>query len=342
MRSRIVYGSFVAVALAVAVPNVARADEEPSAADVAAARALGQEGVKLADAGNCAEAIDKLSRAEKIFHAPTTLARLGECQVQMGKIVDGTENLNKVVREQLAPNAPPAFAQAQERAKKVLEAAKPKIAKLKIAVAAPPDAQLHVKVDGEHMPNANLNTNRPIDPGEHTVEASAPGYLTATTKVRLTEGGNDSVALTLEPDPNAPKKTDPAPIVPVTAPPPNPQPDRPPPPPPQEEPSRVPAYAALGVGVVGVGIGTVFGVMASSKKGDLEDRCPNKICTTDPADDIDSGKTLGTVSTVGFIVGGVGLIAGAYLFLTAGPKRTATTKVSPFVGLGSAGVTGRF
>src|SRR5687768_14022299 len=97
MRSRIVYGPFLAVALAIATaPSIAQADEEPSAADVAAARSLGQEGVKLADAGNCAEAVDKLARAEKIFHAPTTLARLGECQVQLGKIVDGTENLNKI------------------------------------------------------------------------------------------------------------------------------------------------------------------------------------------------------------------------------------------------------
>src|SRR5579863_3207148 len=125
-----VLSSFVVLS----VTGAASAQEEPAAADVGAARALGQEGVKLADGGNCPDAIDRLQRAEKLFHAPTTLERLGECQVQTGKLVDGTENLNKVVREVLATNAPQAFRDAQDRAKKTLADAKPKIAKLKIAV----------------------------------------------------------------------------------------------------------------------------------------------------------------------------------------------------------------
>ena len=191
------------IAFTLAVTGPARAQEEPSATDVAAARALGQEGVKLADAGNCQDAIDRLSRAEKIFHAPTTLARLGECQVQVGRIVEGTENLNKVVRETLPPNAPAPFVQAQERAKVVLAEAKPKIAKLKIAVAGPSDVTWTVTIDGEAIPLANLEANRPMDPGEHVVEASAPGYKTARAKVTLPPGGSDSVALSLGVDPNA-------------------------------------------------------------------------------------------------------------------------------------------
>src|SRR5690606_6492137 len=83
--------------------------EAQSAENKAAARALGVEGIKLANAGNCEAAIEKLSRAEALYHAPTILGRLGECQVALGKLVEGTENLNRVVREQLAPNAPAAF-----------------------------------------------------------------------------------------------------------------------------------------------------------------------------------------------------------------------------------------
>ena len=52
----------------------------PSAEDIAAARSLGTDGVKLADAGDCKAAIPKLQAAEKLFHAPTTADRLGECQ----------------------------------------------------------------------------------------------------------------------------------------------------------------------------------------------------------------------------------------------------------------------
>lgn len=341
----------VALALAVGIwTTAASAQEEPSAADISAARALGQEGVKLAESGNCAEALDKLARAEKIFHAPTTLARLGECQVQLGKVVEGTENLNRVVREQLAPNAPQAFVAAQERAKKLLPEAKAKIAKLKIAVAAPGDAELTVKVDGEPVPLANLNTNRPMDPGEHLVEASAPGYLPASAKVRLAEGGVDSVALTLEPDPNAPKRTAQAPAV---APPPQ-EPQTPAPadtaPPAEDQPSKskVPAFIALGVGAVGLGVGTVFGLSAISKKDDLDASCQNKVCPGNQQDTIDSAKTAGTISTVGFAVGAVGLGVGAYLLLTSGSGSASATvgksprTVQPLLGLGSLGVRGTF
>jgi hypothetical protein len=312
----------------------AQGQEEPSAADMSAARALGQDGVKLADAGNCAEAIEKLARAEKIFHAPTTLGRLGECQVQVGKLVEGTENLNRLSRETLAPTAPQAFKDAQEHGRKVLAEAKPRIAKLKIAVAAPAGVTFVVKLDGEVVPTANLNTNRPTDPGEHTVEATAQGYKNASAKVRLTDGGLDSVALTLEVDPNAPKVV--AVEAPITA-----------PPPPAAAParSRVPAYVALGVGAVGLGVGAITGIIALGKKSDLDSACKNKVCPSNAQQDtIDSGKTFGTVSTVGFVVGIVGAGVGTYLLLAGGSSSSSTSAASnPLrVKIGSARVEPAF
>src|SRR5579859_5498883 len=62
--------------------------EEVGAADIGAARALAVEGIKLADAGKCREAIDKLARAERLHHAPTILVRLGECRAATGRIVE--------------------------------------------------------------------------------------------------------------------------------------------------------------------------------------------------------------------------------------------------------------
>ena len=336
MRSRSFVPGSLALAALVAFAAPARADE-PSSADMASARALGQEGVKLADAGNCAEAVDRLQRSERIFHAPTTLARLGECQVQLGKVVEGSENLNRVVREQLASSAPAAFVQAQERAKKVLAEAKPRIARLKIAVAAPPDVPLAVKVDGEPMPVANLNTNRPVDPGEHTVEASAPGYRTARGKVTLAEGGADTIALTLEVDPDAPKAapakvegaqtvatttTTQPPATPVTT---------------TTAPSRTPAYVALGVGAAGLAVGAIFGGMALGKKGDLDDACPGGTCAPGQQGTIDDGRAFGVVSTVGFIVGGVAVAAGVYLWLRSSPK-SSTASTGPILGLDRVGV----
>src|SRR5262249_10307746 len=145
--------------------------------ETAAARALAVDGLKLADAGKCADAIEKLARAEKLHHAPIVLGRLGECQITQGKMVDGTENLRKVLREPLPPNASAALVKARERAQSALDAAKPKIAYLMISVKGSASATAAITVDGQAMSSALLDTERPSDPGEHVVEASAQGFL---------------------------------------------------------------------------------------------------------------------------------------------------------------------
>ena len=112
------------VCLATTFPvSPARAQTE-SAEDKASARVLGTEGIQLADSGDCASAIPKLEGAEKLYHAPTTLECLGECQVALGKLVAG-KSLNRVVREPLPANAPAAFMSARQRAQKVLAPAMP-------------------------------------------------------------------------------------------------------------------------------------------------------------------------------------------------------------------------
>ncbi len=309
----------------------ARADDA-AAGDVAAARELGIAGVKLADAGNCAEAIDKLARSEKMYHAPSILERLGECQVQTGKVVEGTENLNRVVRENLPPTAPPVFLAAQERARQALAEAKPKIAKLKIAVAAPPGADFAVTIDGTPVPNANLNVDRPVDPGPHVVEVTGNGFKKASSKVSLGPGAVDSVAITLERDPNA--KKEPPPGDDRTA------------LPAREERggSKVPAIVAFGVGGAGIVTGVVFGVLAAGKRSDLDDACPNKVCPSSQESKLDSAKAFGWVSTIGFGVGIVGAAVGTVLLFTGGKTEASVrgVRVQPTLGLGSAGLTGSF
>ena len=111
------------------------------------------------------EAIEKLERAVKLFHAPTTLERLGECKVEVGRIVDGAEDLQRVVREDLPAGAPAAFTAAKTRAQGILKKALPRIAHLKLHVAAPPDTKATVLMDGNVYPDALLDGDRPVDPG---------------------------------------------------------------------------------------------------------------------------------------------------------------------------------
>ena len=70
-------------------------------------------------------------------------------------------------------------------------------------------------------------------------------------------------------------------------------------------------FAVGGVGVVGLALGAIMGVSASSTASGAEDDpelCPNKQCTSAGLDEIESAKSSATISTVGFIAGGVLLV----------------------------------
>ncbi len=300
-------------------PMTARAQSD--AESRAAARALGTEGIALAMQGDCPAAIDKLQRAEDLYHAPTILERLGECQVEVGQLVAGTENLQRVVREPLGPNPPAPYVEAQERARQVLERALPRIAKLTVNVNAPPGAAVVVALNDRPLPAAMVGVERPIDPGEYVISVRGEGVTPASQTVKLAEGAVESVTLTVEPVPAAP----------------------PPPPPPVEpaplapapaavgaregNPLRTAGYVLLGVGGVGVVVGSVFGVKALGQRSDLDEVCPDQLCPRSAEDDLDALRTTATVSTVGIGVGIGAAAVGTVLVFTSsrGQERAAAS-----------------
>ena len=313
---------------------------------IAAARSVGTEGIEAAEAGDCVRAIDRLQRAEALFHAPTTLERLGECQIAMGRIVAGTESLNRVLREPMPASPPPAFVAAQARARKALEAALPKLGQIFVHVDKPADVTPTVHVDGELLAAALLDVDRPMDPGTHRVDATAPGYRTAESTVTVLSGRKSEVLLKLEVDPNAAPPPAPLPTPPPSTTPPaasgaqstsTPT----PPSPPSSGSSHLPAYVAFGVGGVGLLVGTVFGVMALGSKSTLDSACgADKGCPGSSQSDIDAVGTRATISTVGFLIGAVGVATGTVLLFTAG--KPTQPSVRAWLTPGSAGIGGTF
>ena len=322
--SRITIAALGTGVLQLSLLGVANAEED-SATETAAARTLAVDGLKLAQAGKCQEAIPKLDRAEKLHHSAIVLSRLGECQVSEGKLVEGTEMLRKVLREPLPANPSPALSKAYERAQTVLDSAKPRISGLTISVSAPTGAELRLLVDGVVVANTLVDSELPADPGDHVVEASAPGYLKATARVTLGSADKKSVTLKLETDPNALSQVplnagpeaNPGPVAQVTpsmAVAPASAPPRAPPP----SPSRASAYVSWGVGLAGVGVGTAFGVMALKGKHDLDGQCPDSSCPSSSGSAVDSAKRNGNISTIAFAVGGAGLVLGTVLYFSIG------------------------
>lgn len=308
---------------------------QPSDADKSTARALGQEAVAALDKKDFTTALDRFTRADSLFHAPTLALGIAQSLVGLGRFVSANEAYNKLIREGAPAGSPPAFVEAVETAKKEQAALQPRIPSVVLTVEGAKDPV--VTIDNEPVPAAALGVRRVVDPGKHVAKATAAGGLESEQSFELREGASTSVKLVLAPAAahSAGPAQSAAPI--ASAAPTGPAHTSPP-----GQTQRIAGYSALGVGGAGLIVGTIAGVIALSKKSTLNDECPGNVCPADKKGDLDSFRTTRTVSTIGFVVGVVGAGAGVALLLTAPKAKSNSAFVSPFVGPGSLGVMGSF
>lgn len=307
--------------------------------DKATARELARDGADALEKKDYAKAADRFARADKLFHAPTLVLGLARAQVGLGKLVAAQENYHSILREELPPNAPEAFVQALADAKKELDALTPQVPWVILSVEGARDlSQAKVKVGEDLVPPAALGVKRAIDPGNHTVRVELPGFLPAEKKFSVAPGATAQVSIALSPAPQAAtSKGGGEPVEPPSS------------------GGLFPHQGAVGIVLLGVGsagvlVGAVTGGLALQKHGDLEDAgCTSEGCPASQQEALGSYHTLGTVSTAGFITGGVGLVAGLVLVLTAPkapkkpePKAALAPVVRPYIGAGEIGVLGRF
>jgi hypothetical protein len=338
-----------------ATPAWSQSDE-----DRAGARTMATEGAKAFAAQRWTDAIDLFTRAEALLHAPPHLLYLARARAKIGQLVLARETYTKIIRENIPATAPPAFLEAQAAAKAEAPSLDPRIATLTISVSGADPKAVSVMVDGQKLPSVFVGAPKPMDPGEHRVQALGENLASELLTLHIKEGSRESVSLTLSPQKGAipPATTSPetTPVVPPPA-----SSNRvemrssdiaPLPPEGRSNGMRIASYAALGVGVVGLGAGTFFGLSSMSKRSEADDLCadPNR-CPVSQRGKIegldDDARQAQTLATIGFIAGGVGLAAGVTLFLLSGNKQEQTAAahrptVRPWLGLGSAGVTGSF
>jgi hypothetical protein len=324
-----------------------------SDSDRATARALGQEGEAALEAKDYAKAEDRFRRADKLIHAPTLELGLARALVGVGKLVEAQETYNRIVREGVPPGAPPAFAKALESAKNEVGAVSPRLGTVTITVkgaggAEVPDAS--VTLDGVALNTASLGVRRFIDPGAHVLHASGTGFKAGELRFNVTEGQTTDAPLSLEVAPQAAGAagTAAAGTAPggATAGPggeaqPGGETGAP-----HKGPGILP-WVAFGIGGAGLILGGVTGGLALGAHSTLAGECPATNCPSSAQNDLNSYHAYATLSTVGFIVGGVGAVAGVVLLLTAPkgespPPAQAGLRVVPVLGPGSIGAVGQF
>jgi hypothetical protein len=190
------YYSPTATVVATAPPPTATqtAPTQVSDADRAAARDLFTEGATLQGQGKYAEALDRFTRSNAVFPAPTTALRMAQCQVALGRLVAGGEGFRAIVNLKLPQNAPQAFFDAQTTAANELAQLEPRIPRLTVRVFGQNIQNLQVLIDGQPLNLALLGAPRPIDPGTHKIVATAIG-LAAEQTVEVKEHEQKEVKL---------------------------------------------------------------------------------------------------------------------------------------------------
>lgn len=316
---------------AITTTLAASAHADAPGSDHVAAEALFDEGVRLMKTGDYAAACPKLRESQRLDAGVGTLVYLAECYARSGK----TASAWATWREAHAAARAAGQADREKMAKARADALEAELPRVTVVVRAPARGT-EVKRDDTLVSEGTWGAPVPVDPGEHTFSARAPGKRPWTNSIKIVAGQKLEVVVPALEDEAA------------AAPPP--QTSTPPPSPVEPPPARsawsAQRWAGVGVagaGVVALGVGAFFAARASSTWSDVQARCPsNKCADSSGPSDVDSARTAGNVSTV-LVIGGAALVAGgAVLWLTGAPKdkaRTRGVRVLPAVDRSSALVT---
>jgi hypothetical protein len=335
---RAAWGGAAALAMLLAASG-ARA--EPSTADKTTARVLFDEARALQAAGKYAEACPKFEESARLDPGAGSTFNLAHCWEQMGRTASAWTLFLEVASKMRAEGQADREKAARQRAA-VLE---PTLNRVSVVV---PDtnrvAGLVVRRDGAELAASVWGTPIPVDPGQHVIEASAPGKKkwsrimqvagTATRIVvevpKLDDEGAAAAAPSpiVSPVPSAPQQPAPAPATPAM--PAATEPVVPPPAPTQDAPAttggtqRTVGLVLAAAGVLGLGAGGAIGLAAKSKFNDASG-CNGNQCTQGGYDTRNDARSLGNVASVVMGIGAVALVGGVVVYLIA-PRGNASEK----------------
>jgi hypothetical protein len=285
----------------------------PTPEDREEAKKLVTQAQKDANGGKHAAAIRALRKAVDLDPSPPNKLELAKELVKMNKLAQARQMLTTVLE---GDKKVPGARQAAKAAEKLVNDIDARIPRLTLKIEGPEPGTAIVSIDGEIVDSSNAVL---VDPGQHKLLVEAEGFDAHEQTVKLQEMSQETVSVTMRADGTTPKESEAdgsatkkkkkkkGPISPI-----------------------IPASIAFGVGAVGLGVGTAFGVMAMSEANKAKGFCTGNICPDNPQ--IKSARDLsilnGNVSTAMFVVGGVGVATGVILLLVL-PSSKAKKKEKP-------------
>jgi eukaryotic-like serine/threonine-protein kinase len=296
----------LALALGTVPSRVAFAAGSP--ADVATAQALFDEARKLMNEGRYSEACPKLDESQRIDPGWGTLINLADCHEHVGRTASAWSEFLQVASGSRYAGQTDRAQAAKARA----TALEPRLSKLTIGVSdlnLPPGFE--IKRDRSVVGPAQWGTPVAVDPGEHVVEASAPGKRPWRRIITVGDEGekNEVYIPPLEDDaPRAPDKPG------LFADGPGVQ--------------RATAIALGGVGILALSAGGYFALRAMVYDARSDDDC-RPYCGVGGLADRQKALDAGDTATIFAIVGGASLAAGAVVYFTARAPSKQSFTVRP-------------
>ncbi len=327
--------------------RVARA--QVSAEEKATAEAVFEEGIRLIKQGNFVDACPKFEMSQRVEPAVGTMLYLAECYEKTNRTASSWAMFREAASLAETSGQTERMKTAQMRAARL----EPRLAWLTIDLAK--DALvpgLQIRRNTVLVAAELSGTPTPVDPGDVVVDASAPGRLPFSTKVKVTAKARVAVAIPkLSVDPNAApvpgpplpaaheESLPPAPLAAATqAAAPAPEQSAAPAQAQAEHASLVP-WVVGGAGVVALGVGTFFGFKAISNANQAEEICPKGVCNEEQgATAASDAHTQATISNVSFALGAAAVATGVVLYFVLPTKHRTQVGMLPMLDQSSLGL----
>lgn len=316
-----------------AAPEAARADDLPPALDVPGAESLFAAGRELMEKEEYAAACPKFEESNRLDPSAGTLLNLGKCMEALGK----TASAWGAYKQAITVGKSKGQQRQIDAANEYIVEIEPKLARMLVEAENPAEGLAVTRTDEAgarvDLGSAALGVGVAVDPSVYRIEARAPGFVPWAGMVDVREPGA-TVRVSI------PELVKHRPLS-----------DELPRPPRKVDPLLVIGGVTAGVGVVGLALGTAFGVMTlDSANTAIADPklCPNFRCTPLGQAVISTAESESVVSTVGLVVGGAALVGGVVMITysilshrTRPPEKPAVT-VAPMLGLDGRAASGIF
>jgi hypothetical protein len=301
---------------------------------VATADALFEQARALVERGDIASACPLFKESQRLDPGVGTMLWLADCYASSGQ----TASAWVAFKEAAAAAARTHDRRLGVAVDKVDELEK-KLSRLEIVVPLEVAVEgLELRRDGVRLERTEWSLAVPLDPGVHALSGSAPGRKPWSASVTLAPGPT-SLSVTVPVLEAVPDAEPPASALDTTV--------------VAKAPTeghegiggqRWIGLASMGVGAVGLIVGTVWSLEAKSTydQSTMGPCTANNICTPAGLDERSSAQTLATEATVAMAVGALAVVGGAIVFFTA-PKRAGAVVVAPaWANGGSVTISGAF